>query len=50
VYEYPALPMTDEMPITLEAIYEVTQTPEAAQYKVWTGCRISQLQFLVATV
>jgi hypothetical protein len=34
---HPTLPKSDEMPITLRAIYEVTQTPEAAQYKVWTG-------------
>jgi hypothetical protein len=34
---HPSLPKTDEMPITLKAIYEVAPTPEAAQYKVWTG-------------
>jgi hypothetical protein len=34
---HPALPKTDEMPITPKAVYEVSATPEAAQYKVWTG-------------
>jgi hypothetical protein len=34
---HPTLPKSDEMPITLKAIYEVTPTPEAAEYKVWTG-------------
>ena len=34
---HPALPKTDEMPIKLKAVYEVTTTPEATQYKVWTG-------------
>jgi len=34
---HPSLPKTDETPITLKAIYEVAPTPEAAQYKVWTG-------------
>ena len=33
----PPLPKTDETDITLKAIYEVPPTPEAAQYKVWTG-------------
>ena len=33
----PLLPKTDEMPITLKAIYEVLSTPEATRYKVWTG-------------
>jgi hypothetical protein len=33
----PSLPRADEMPITLKAIYEVRVTPEAIQYKVWTG-------------
>lgn len=33
----PTLPKRDEMPITLKAVYEVTPTPEATQYKVWTG-------------
>jgi len=27
----------DEMSVTLKAIYEVSPTPESAQYKVWTG-------------
>jgi hypothetical protein len=34
---HPTLPKTDEMPITLKAAYKVSATPEAAQYKVWTG-------------
>ena len=34
---HPALPKRDEMPITLKAVYEVTPTPEATEYKVWTG-------------
>jgi hypothetical protein len=34
---HPLLPKTDEMAIKLKAIYEVHPTPEAAQYKVWTG-------------
>jgi len=34
---HPALPRTDEMPITLKAVYQVSTTPEATQYKVWTG-------------
>ncbi len=34
---HPALPKTDEMLITLKAVYEVSVTPEASQYKVWTG-------------
>jgi len=38
---HPALPKTDEMPIKLKAVYEVTTTPEAAQYKV--GQAISNL-------
>jgi len=33
----PGLPKADEMPVSLKAIYEVSPTPEAAQYKVWTG-------------
>jgi len=33
----PALAKTDEMAITLKAIYQVLPTDEAAQYKVWTG-------------
>jgi hypothetical protein len=34
---HPALPKTDEMPISLKAVCEVSTTPEASQYKVWTG-------------
>jgi hypothetical protein len=34
---HPALPKTDEMPITLKAVYEISPTPEATHYKVWTG-------------
>jgi hypothetical protein len=34
---HPSLPKADETEITLKAIYEVRPTPEAAQYKVWTG-------------
>jgi hypothetical protein len=34
---HPALPKAAEMPIILKAFYEVLPTPEAAQYKVWTG-------------
>jgi hypothetical protein len=34
---HPSLPKTDEMPITVKAVYEISTTPEAAQYKVWTG-------------
>ena len=33
----PPLPKTDETDIMLKAIYEVPPTPEAEQYKVWTG-------------
>jgi hypothetical protein len=33
----PTLAKSDEMAITLKAIYEVPPTPEAAEYKVWTG-------------
>jgi hypothetical protein len=33
----PALPMKDEMPITLKATYEVAPDPESLKYKVWTG-------------
>jgi hypothetical protein len=33
----PALPKADVMPITLKAVYEVSPTPEASQYKVSTG-------------
>jgi hypothetical protein len=31
------VPKSDEMAIKLKAIYEVSATPEATQYKVWTG-------------
>jgi len=34
---HPTLPKRDEMPITLKAVYEVTPTPEAKEFKVWTG-------------
>jgi hypothetical protein len=34
---HPALPKADLLPITLRAVYEVFATPEASQYKVWTG-------------
>ena len=34
---HPSLPKTDELPVTMKAIYEVPPTPEAAEYKVWTG-------------
>jgi hypothetical protein len=34
---HPALPKAAEFPITLKAIYEVLPTPEAVEYKVWTG-------------
>jgi hypothetical protein len=34
---HPTLPKSDEMQITLKAVYEVTPTPEATQYKAWTG-------------
>lgn len=34
---HPPLPKAPETPITLKAVYEVAPTPEAAQYKVWTG-------------
>ncbi len=34
---HPSLPKADETAITLKAVYEVPPTPEAAQYKVWTG-------------
>lgn len=33
----PAIPKADEMPITVKAIYDVSPTPEATQYKVWIG-------------
>ena len=31
------IPKSPEMPVTLKAIYEVLQTPEASNYNVWTG-------------
>lgn len=34
---HPPIPKTDEMSITLKAIYEVSPTPESSQYKAWTG-------------
>lgn len=34
---HPLLPKTAELPIALKAIYEVSPTPESAQYQVWTG-------------
>jgi hypothetical protein len=34
---HPSLPKANETAITLKAIYEVPPTPEATQYKVWTG-------------
>jgi len=34
---HPTLPKADETPITLKAFYEITPTPESAQYTVWTG-------------
>jgi hypothetical protein len=34
---HPSLPKINEMPITLKAVYEVSPTPEAAKYRVWTG-------------
>jgi hypothetical protein len=39
---HPALAKADEMPITLKAVYEVSTTPEAIQFKVWTGRLESQ--------
>jgi hypothetical protein len=33
----PSLSKVPELPITLKAIYEISPTPESAQYKVWTG-------------
>lgn len=33
----PAFPKTDEMPITLKAIYQVSPTREVSEQKVWTG-------------
>ena len=43
---HPSFPKADEVPITLKAIYEVYPTPEAAQYKVWTG-RIESKRYSV---
>ena len=40
----PPISKMDEMPITLKAVYEVSPTPESAQYKVWTGRLESDLQ------
>jgi hypothetical protein len=34
---HPTLPKSDEMPITLKAIYEIRPTAEATEHKVWTG-------------
>jgi hypothetical protein len=34
---HPTFSKIDEMRITLKAVYEVSPTPEAGQYKVWTG-------------
>ena len=34
---HPPIPKTDELSITLKAIYEVLPTPESAEYKAWTG-------------
>jgi hypothetical protein len=34
---HPSLPKISEIPVTLKAIYEVSPTPEAAQFRVWTG-------------
>lgn len=34
---HPALTKTDELPITLKAVFEVTPSPEAKEFKVWTG-------------
>ena len=34
---HPSLPKTAELRITLKAIYEISPTPESAQYNVWTG-------------
>jgi hypothetical protein len=33
----PTLPKRDEMPITLKAIYEIAETPQAVQNHVWVG-------------
>ena len=34
---HPSIPKAPELPITLKAKYEISPTPESAQYKVWTG-------------
>jgi hypothetical protein len=34
---HPTLPKSDEMPITVKAIYQVTPSAEASESKVWTG-------------
>ena len=34
---HPSFPKADEIPITVKVIYQVTPTPDAAKYKVWTG-------------
>jgi hypothetical protein len=34
---HPSLPKTDNTPVTLKAVYEISPTPESAQYKVWAG-------------
>jgi hypothetical protein len=39
----PALPGAKDMPITLKAIYKVSPTPEAKQYKVWMGSLESRI-------
>ena len=33
----PALPVKDEMPITLKAVYSVGSNPDSAKFHVWTG-------------
>jgi len=33
----PAFPKADQTPITLKAVYQVSPTREASEYKVWTG-------------
>ena len=32
-----SIPKSKEMPVSLKAVYEVPNTPEAANYHVWTG-------------
>jgi hypothetical protein len=34
---HPALPSNDEMPVSVQAVYDVQSSPEAAKYKVWVG-------------